>query len=89
VLRGQLASTKRADIDARRRAAYQHGHPLPFYRHLSANRAAGVLVGQAGTEEACPPREPLIQSFRTVLPVLAANVGAVAEKRPVTSSDRF
>jgi hypothetical protein len=84
--RGQLASTKRADIHARRRATYQHGHLLLLYRHLGANGAAGAATGRVRTEEACPLRQPLVESFRTVLPCTGREYCC---SRPKKTSDEF
>src|ERR1035438_102868 len=66
---GQLLSAKRADIEARSGATHHQGHACLLYRDLSANRASGGVGGRVRTEETCPPGQPLIQSFRTVLPV--------------------
>jgi hypothetical protein len=44
---------------------------LPLDRHLSANRAAGGARGTVRTEETCPLTQPLVESFRTDLPLLA------------------
>jgi hypothetical protein len=89
LVRGQLASAQRAGIETHRHTTHQHGRALLLDRHLGANRATGGASGRIRTEEACPLGQPLVESFRTVLPVLAANVVAVAAKRPVNRFESF
>lgn len=86
--RGQALSAKRADIEPRRGATHEQGQAFLSNLNLGSNRA-GRLNRRAGTEGACPSAEPLVESLRTDLPVLVANVAAVARKRPVKRSDNF
>jgi hypothetical protein len=60
---------------------------LLFNRDFRADGATGAGTGWLGTEKACPAVQPLIDSCRAVA-VHAADVAAVALKRPVTPSDR-
>ncbi|MGA7294774.1 MAG: hypothetical protein WBW85_19730 [Terriglobales bacterium] len=88
-LRGQLLAAKRAGIEARRRATHNQSHALPFYRYLRPDGAARVVDGRARLEDACPLGQPLVESVHAASLVLAANVAAVAQIRPVTTSDKL
>src|ERR1035438_5642633 len=67
LFRGDLAPAKWTGIKARH-ATHQQGRPLPLDRHLRTNGAPGALARPVRTEEACPLSQPLVESFRTVLP---------------------
>jgi hypothetical protein len=69
LLRGELAPTKGTGIEAHYHSTHHHGRALPLHRHLRADGATGAVIGRVRTEDACPPRKPLVESFRTFLPV--------------------
>ena len=51
----QLASAKRAGIEARSRCAtHQQGHALALNRYLSPDGATGAATGRVSAEETCP-----------------------------------
>jgi hypothetical protein len=87
----QLASAKRTVTNAR--SGYipcEHDHCLALYRDFRANRAGHRSArGRVGTEETCSLAQPLVESSRTVPPLLATNVVAIPKKRPVTPSDNL
>lgn len=66
VLRGQLLSAKRAGIESHSRISHQQGQTLPLYRHLSANRTAGLAAGRLKTEKPCPLGHPLVESVHAI-----------------------
>jgi len=88
--RSQLVSAQRADIEARsRRSTHQQGHALPLSRYLSPDGAASAVTGRVSAEEPCPTGQPLVKSTHADLAATAANVAAVAKKRPVIRSEKF
>jgi len=64
--RGQFVSAKRADIEARRRAAYQQSHHFPPYSCFSADGAARAATDRVITEETCPLAQPLVKSLHAI-----------------------